>query len=255
MRLTTLGTGTASPSATRVCSSHLVEAGSVRLLMDCGSGAVHRMASLGVRWQELTHVAITHFHADHISDLAILIFAWKYGDLPARSAPVEFIGPIGFASLMDRIAAAYGSWVREPGFPLTVRELEAGGALQLADDVRLESRKVPHTDESVAYSVVRGARRIVYTGDTGFDESLGAWAAGCDALLAECSLPTSMAIPTHLTPEQCGALAAIASPGRLALTHFYPPVERVDIRALVAERYAGPVTLATDGWSTNFEDE
>jgi hypothetical protein len=32
-------------------------------------------------------------------------------------------------------------------------------------------------------------------------------------------------------------------------------VEQVDIRALVGARYAGPVTLAHDGWHFDLEDE
>ncbi|MEP6692259.1 MAG: ribonuclease Z [Gemmatimonadaceae bacterium] len=254
MRLTTIGTGTAAPSPTRVCSAHLAEAGSVRLLMDCGSGAVHRMSSLGLSWMGITHVALTHFHADHISDVAVLIFAWRYGELPARSAPVELIGPVGTAALFDKLAAAFGEWMKAPGFPLVVREMEAGASIDLGDGVTLSSRAVPHTEESVAYSVLRGAARCVYTGDTGFDESFGEWAAGCGVLLSECSLPEAMAIPTHLTPAQCGALAGRAQPGRLALTHFYPPVERVDIRAIVAQSFAGDVALAVDGWSTELEE-
>ena len=106
----------------------------------------------------------------------------------------------------------------------------------------------------MAYSVEAGGRRIVYTGDTGPDESLGPWASGCDILLAECSLPEAMAIATHLTPQQCGALGAAAQPGVLALTHFYPPVEAVDIRGAVATRFDGRVVLATDGWSLDLEE-
>ena len=101
----------------------------------------------------------------------------------------------------------------------------------------------------------RGGRRIVYTGDTGPSAALAAWAHGCDLLVCECSLPAGMAIPEHLTPEQCGELAAVAAPRHLALTHFYPPVEQVDIRTLVGERYAGPVTLAADGWYFEIEVE
>ena len=40
------------------------------------------MAELGIRWQDITHVAITHFHADHTSDIATLIYGWRYGQLP-----------------------------------------------------------------------------------------------------------------------------------------------------------------------------
>ena len=113
----------------------------------------------------------------------------------------------------------------------------------------LWAQKVPHTPESVAYSIEHGGRRIVYTGDTGPSPELAAWARGCDVLLAECSLPAEMAIPEHLTPEQCGELAAGAEPRHLVLTHLYPPVERVDIVAAVRPHFAGPITVAHDGWT------
>ncbi|MDQ6829955.1 MAG: ribonuclease Z [Gemmatimonadota bacterium] len=255
MRLTTVGTGTAAPTPTRVNSAHLIQSGDVHLLMDCGSGAVFRMAALGIEWMKITHVAITHFHADHTTDLATLFFAWRYGFLPARSASVELIGPVGTDALLDRMSAAFGASLRDLGFAVTVREIAPGGSLELGSGLMLSALKVPHTVESVAYSVERGARRIVYTGDTAFDAALGAWASGCDVLLAECSLPKAMAVPSHLTPEECGTLAAIASPRLLALTHLYPPVEQVDIRALVAEQFGGALALATDGWSTEIEDE
>ena len=234
-------------SPRRVCSGHLVQADDVRLLMDCGSGVVQRMASLGLRWQDITHVALTHFHNDHISDLSTLIFAWKWGDLPPRTAPATLVGPAGTAALLERLAAALGEWVREPGFPLVVREIAPGDELALADGVTLAAHKTPHTDESVAYAVIADGRRLVYTGDTGYDEGLAAWAGDCDLLLAECSLPPAMAIPSHLTPEQVGRLARLARARRLVLTHFYPPVERTDVRAAVGREYDGYVALADDG--------
>jgi ribonuclease BN (tRNA processing enzyme) len=58
-----------------------------------------------------------------------------------------------------------------------------------------------------------------------------------------------MAIAEHLTPRQCGALAAIATPALLVLTHLYPPLDTVDVTAQVAEHFAGKVVIATDGFS------
>jgi ribonuclease BN (tRNA processing enzyme) len=131
---------------------------------------------------------------------------------------------------------------------VAIRELEPGVRMELGAGAAIECRRVPHTPESVAYSIERGDRRIVYTGDTGPDDALADWARGCDLLVCECSLPSSMAIKEHLTPEQCAALAARAKPRHVVLTHFYPPVERVDIRAAMAAQFAGPVTLGRDGW-------
>jgi len=253
VRFTTLGTGTISLSSQRTCSGYLLEADDLRLLIDCGSGITRRLAERGDEWRTITHVAITHFHIDHHGDLPTLVFAWKYGQLPPRSAPLQLIGPVGTAALLDRLATAYGDWLRAPGFPIGIREIAPGEAIELSPSVRLSALKVPHTPESVAYSIEHGGRRVVYTGDTGPDEALGDWARGCDLLVCECSLPSSMAIKEHLTPEQCAALAERAQPGHVVLTHFYPPVENVDILATIRERYDGYVTLANDGWEIEID--
>lgn len=252
-RFRALGTGTVALSPARSCSGYFVEAGDVRLLVDCGSGVTRRLAELGIEWQRITHIAITHFHLDHYADLPTLLYAYRYGMLPARSAPLEIIGPQGTGALLDRLATAFGPFVAAPDFPQTVHEMAPGETRDLAG-IELSAFKVPHTAESVAYSMARGGRRIVYTGDTGPSPELGSWSKGCDLLVAECSLPEAMAIPEHLTPEQVGELGRAAQPGMLALTHFYPPVEQVDIEAAVRRSYAGPLTLAHDGWVTEFEE-
>ena len=257
MKLTAVGTGTAAPRAHEVNAGWYLEAGPVKLLLDCGSGVVHGMATLGLDWAGITHLAITHFHADHISDIATLITAWKYGQLPPRSAPLEVIGPPGTLGMLERTAALFGDWILEPGFPLTVRELARvpeAASIDLPGGLVLSALPVPHSPESVAYSMARGARRIVYTGDTGPDEALGVWAAGCDVLVAECSLPRVMAVPGHLTPEDCAALAAAAKPHTLVLTHRFPPVDQVDAAGIVRTQFAGEIVLAHDGWSIDLKD-
>lgn len=253
MRIVTVGTGTAAPHPRRVQAGAVIESGDVRLLVDCGSGVVFRMAQLGLSWDRLTHVALTHFDADHVSDLATLIYGWRYGLLPPRAAPVEIIGPPGLERLLAGMKAVFGPRLLDAPPPLAVVEMPPGTERPLDKAVVLASRTVPHNEESVAYSVSGHGRRVVVTGDTGFDAGLGAWAAECDVLLCECSLPDALALPNHLTPRQCGVLAASARPRLLALTHFYPPVEREDILAQVAESFTGPVALCEDGWSYSSE--
>ncbi len=249
MRLTTVGTGSVAPSATRGNPAHLVEAGPVRLLMDCGGGTVHRMAAFGLDWAGITHVALTHFDQDHTSDLAGLFIAWRYGQLPPRAAPVTVLGPPGTRAHLDRLAAALWDKLLTPGFPVLVDEVAPGDLRELGGGVSLEARAVRHAPESVAFRVTQGERRLVYTGDTAPDPTLGEWAAGCDVLLTECSLPDAMAVPSHLTPTSVGELAAAARPGLLVLAHLYPMMDELDLPALVARRWAGPVVVAHDGWS------
>ena len=247
MRLTTAGTGTAAPHPRRSSAAHWVEHGDLRLLMDCGAGALHRLAEFGLAWQRITHLAITHFHLDHVGELPAYVFALKYAAQPPRAEPLTILGPAGTNELLRRLAAAHGDFLTEPGFPLIVREIAPRDAVELAGGVRLETHPTPHTPESLAFRVVTPGRHLVYSGDTGPGDALGDWARGCDLLLAECSLPEAMAIPTHLTPRSAGALAARAEAKRLVLTHLYPPVEAVDVLGEVGRAYHGPTVVASDG--------
>jgi ribonuclease BN (tRNA processing enzyme) len=207
------------------------------------------MAALGLPWDAVSHVALTHFHADHTSDLATLLFAWRWGLMPARTAKATILGPAGTRDLLGRHAAALGESMLEAIPDLEIVEIEPDEVVTLASGVSLEACKVPHTDESVAYSLSWEGRRVVITGDTAFHPDLGKWSQGCDLLISECSLPDDLAHASHLTPRQCGALAALAQPQLFALTHFYPPVEQVDILTQVREQFSGPVALCFDGWT------
>ena len=251
MKLVTVGTGTVSPSATRASAAHLVtvEDGPLKvvLLLDCGAGTVHGLARHGLPWQSITHLAITHFHADHLGELPALFFAMKYGAMETRTAPLTLIGPTGLRNRLKGFAIALGDWVNDPGFPLEIIEISPGTRTQLVSGVTLACCKTPHTDESLAYAVESRGTRLVYTGDTGPSNEVGDWAAGCDALLAECSLPDDRAMDIHLTPTSAGAMAARAQAKRLILTHLYPPVESVDIVGIAGRMYAGPITVARDG--------
>jgi ribonuclease BN (tRNA processing enzyme) len=244
--LVTIGTGTVVPSGERGSPSHWLESGPVKMLMDCGAGTIHRLARFGLPWPDLTHVAITHFHHDHIGELPALFYAFKYGQMEPRREPLVLLGPIGFRAKLAAMAAAFGDWVTAPGFPLEVVEQAPGPERALVRGITVDVCRTAHTEESLAFAVTTPDGRLVYTGDTGPSEGLGAWARGCDLLLAECSLPESMALAEHLTPRQAAELARDADAKRLVLTHLYPPVEPVDLGAMAAV-YQRPVVVARDG--------
>lgn len=249
MRLTIVGCGTAAPEADRVCSAYFVQNGPTSLLMDCGPGAVHRMAQLGLPWHRLDHVALSHFHNDHIGDLPMLLFAMKWGREERRSAPLTLWGPEGTGDRLDRLASALGEHVTDPGFPLVVQEVAPGDEVRLGTELTVSVAKTPHTDESVAYRVhgTRGGA-IGYTGDTGPSDTVAAFLRGVDVLIAECALPDDSAIPMHLSPSSLAALANAADPDRLVVTHVYPWLDARDVLGLVREAgWSGRLDRARDG--------
>ncbi len=247
MELITVGTGTVAPSADRTAACHWVRYGELRLLLDCGPGALHRLAQFGLPWDQVTHVVLSHFHPDHYAEVPMLVYALKYTTVPPRREPLVILGPPGVVQLIRALAEGYGPWLLDPGFPIAILDIRHGEPFPLGPDVALETCPVPHTAESVAIGITAPDGRLVYTGDTGPSPELTTWATGCDLLLAECSLPEAQAIDQHLTPERAGDLAQAAGAKRLVLTHFYPPVETTDPARVAAARFAGPVTAARDG--------
>jgi ribonuclease BN (tRNA processing enzyme) len=247
MELCVLGTGTVAPSPKRTAAASWVEAGPVRLLLDCGAGTLHRAALFQIPWPTVTHVAISHFHLDHWGELPMLLFSLRHGTLPPRSSPLMLMGPRGLVTRLTLLAGVYGDWLLNADFDLQIRELAPGEAAPLAAEVTLETCKTAHTPESLAFAVRHRGSRLVYTADTGMSDDLGRWAHPCDLLLAECSLPDRDAMEIHLTPSQVGRLARMAGARRLVLTHFYPQIEGTDPAAVAAKAFGGEVVAARDG--------
>ena len=247
MRLTIVGSGTAAPTPERVCSGYWVEAGDERLLLDCGAGVVHGMARLGLPWPELDHLLITHFHNDHIGDIPMLLFALKWGVEGGRTDPLTIWAPHGIGERLRAMEAAFGDHVADPGFPVVIREAVPEDTFEIGPlTVRVASTR--HTDASLAYRLEDADGALGYTGDTGPSEPLASFMADVDVLIAECSLPDELAIETHLSPSSLAVLAAGAAPGRLVVTHVYPPLEALGPVARVrAAGWDGDAVRAQDG--------
>src|SRR5688572_11187178 len=107
MRLTILGSGTCVPSGARNSSGYWIDAGALRIRLDCGSGTVHATARYGLPWEELTHQVISHFHLDHVGELPALLFSFKHGRSAPRSAPLHLVGPAGLGALLEGVGGVY----------------------------------------------------------------------------------------------------------------------------------------------------
>lgn len=259
-RLVVVGSGTVVPEGDRGCSSYFVELGAARILLDCGPGAVQGLARFGLPWQALTDLVLTHFHGDHVGALPGLFFALRHGiPPPGRSRALRVWGPPGTRRLFRGLASALGDYLLDPGFPVSVREVEAGDGGTLEAGVLLRTHPTPHTQESQAVRLDAARASIGYTGDTGPDETLGAFMEGVEALVCECSLADDEVGDNHLSPSRVARIAAAARPGRLLLTHVYPHLRAArdpDVMERVrAAGYEGRVELAFDGMTLALGEE
>ena len=164
MRFASLGSGSRG-------NALVVEAGSTRILLDCGFGlgeTASRLGRLGLTPEDLSAVVVTHEHDDHIGGVARLarchsIPVWlTYGTLT------------GFESLFAGIGNLH---VIDNYRSFTV------------GDLRVEPFPVPHdAREPAQYIFGDGSRRLGVLTDTGCSTRyIEAMLSGCDALVLECN--------------------------------------------------------------------
>jgi ribonuclease BN (tRNA processing enzyme) len=248
VELVVVGSGTAVPDPKRVGSGYFVRVGTSKVLLDCGPGAVHHLAFFQLPWPEITHLCLTHFHTDHVGDVAALIFAFKYGQAEPRKEPLNVYGPRGTRKFFRRLADAFGDYLKEPGFAIDIQEIEGAGRVALNDVAHISAARTPHTGASVAFRIDGPQSALGYTGDTGHHVDLGAFLQNLDLLITECSLPDELEMDGHLTPSRVAALARVALPRRILLTHMYPQLGRTHVIEQIQKAgWEGEMLLADDG--------
>ena len=94
------GLGEPDARPNRAGPSTLVTAAGTPLLVDCGRGAIMRLAGAGAAAPALGAVLITHLHSDHITDLNdVITTRWVTSFAPN---PLRVVGPEGTQRLVDR---------------------------------------------------------------------------------------------------------------------------------------------------------
>lgn len=235
-------------------ASTLVEAGSVRLLFDCGRGATLRLTQVGVPIGSISRLFLTHLHSDHVIQIPdLLLTGWAGG---GRTIPLEVWGPDGTRDMMDHMQQAFAFDIhmrrdvddKRPGDGIKVlsHDIQQGVVFD-HQGVKVTAFVVDHglLTPAFGYRVDYRGRSVVLSGDTRLSENLIRFAQGVDVLVhevvdAETNLEGAR---RHTTPEQAGELFSRVKP-RLAVYSHAPNAESVITQT--RRTYAGPLQAAED---------
>ena len=242
-RVTIVGTGTGLPVAGRGYAGVLVQLAGESWLLDAGPGTLQRLVEIGVTYQTLDRVFLTHLHPDHSLDLVSILFAMHIPQ-PARTQRLAVYGPPGLQQFHDGIRGVYPGMLDATSYALTVEEWTPGD--RAVGPVRVTTRPMQHAIAAVGYRLAWQGKSVAYSGDTDACPEIVELGRSADLLILECSVTDERKVAGHLTPTECGRIAAQAGCRQLVLTHFYPVFEGYDILARVRAHYAGPVALARD---------
>jgi ribonuclease BN (tRNA processing enzyme) len=248
VRVTVVGTGTASLRLRRRQSCVVVETGAETLVFDLGFRAVRGMRRAGLDPAAVDRVFFTHFHGDHIVGVIPLLLSLRRGAKKPGVRPLAISGPEPFGRFWRSLFTGVRGGRLPGAYPTEVFELprECRAPLELAG-CNLTWAPAEHRPESIAYRLENGGRAFVITGDTGYAGSVVELAHGAHTLLIDCSFPDHRPVPGHLTPSGVARIASEAGVERVVLTHISPEAERLDLVSEVARGYAGEVIVAEDG--------
>ncbi len=247
MKITILGTGTATPRLERNASGLMVTAAGLRVLVDLGPGILRRMCEADIDYKSIDIILITHFHPDHVSDLTAFLFASNYAYGPFRQEPFLLIGPTGLEQFYQALVGVYGNWIVPNGNRLIKKEMNAHALdVFVSEGLIIRSAPAAHSNPAVSYRLEAEGSSVTISGDTDISDNLLELAHNTDILICECSMPEGSKIPGHLVPTEAGIVAERARAKKLILTHFYPPCDEVDVAKQASKTFSGQIIKGED---------
>ena len=235
-----LGSGGPRTNAERASASYLLWVGSqAKVLVDTGGGAFLRFGQSGAKLSDLSLLAISHLHPDHVSDLPALL--WLSNQV--RREPLPIVGPSGneiapsfstfLSRLFDEKSGAFQ--VLGPTLGGAHRSSSTGVRLNIgvADVTKAEPSTmferegltvaalgIPHGNmPTLAYRVQTRDTSVVFSSDqTGTDPKFIEFAKGANLLIMHMAIAPGAKSPLHASPAVVGRVARDAGIGRLILS-------------------------------------
>ncbi|MCE4225231.1 MBL fold metallo-hydrolase [Methylobacterium sp. C25] len=265
-----LGSGGPVSDDARASSGYLVWIdGEARLLIDAGGGVFLRFGEAKAKFETLDAIAITHLHADHVTDLAAIL---KSGFFSDRKRPLPIIGPTGspaFPGMRTYMHALFDA--RHGAYRYLSGYLDGSGGLAKAEiaEISAKSEKPQKAFANAAFKLsavgvmhgpvpalgyvveVRG-RKFAFSGDQGGDNpDFTAMIEGADILVMDHAVPEDAGLveaALHDRPSEIGKLAKAANVKKLVLSHNMARSLNVLPKnlATIAEHYTGSTVVADD---------
>jgi ribonuclease BN (tRNA processing enzyme) len=262
-----LGSGGPRANPDRASSSYVLWIGAqAKILVDMGGGAFLRFGQAQAKLSDLSLVAISHLHPDHVSDQPALLWLSHQ----ARKDPLPIAGPSGnevapsFSTFLSRLFDEKTGAFQVLGPTLGATQGKTGGGVRLEvgvvdvmkaepsivfdrQGVTVTALGIPHGDiPTLAYRVQTRDVSVVFSSDqTGTNPRFVEFAKGANVLVMHLNIAAGATSPLHASPGVIGRVAQDAGVGRLIVSH----ISQFDLDAAIAELkkfYTGPLTIGAD---------
>lgn len=252
MKLTVLGSGTYFPELNRHCSSYLINTVGKNLVFDFGRGAIDQLLRLGVSYDQIDDIFISHIHADHCSELSSLLHiglvesSW----CKLRKKELSIYGPQEIKETVDHLVKAFNLQNFHPPHKINVFSVRDGESIK-GEGWTVRAFKTRHSTfiNSLSFRLEAGGKTFCYSGDTANCPGLRKACQSADLAVIESSDPKEFYQGDygHLTGEVTGEVAEECGVKKLILTHVSPYyLENYNVKEEAKKTYSGSVFIAKD---------
>jgi len=243
-KVITLGTAAVVSNAAHANTYLALEGEQGFFLIDCADRPLVRIQQVGLAFERLRGLIITHFHPDHVSGVPILLNnIWLLG----RTDPLPVYGLQDvverFEIMMDLFRR--DEWPEMYSMPCHVVPEEVGALVLENEEFRITGAPVKHLVPTMGVRIEnkRTGKVLTYSSDTEPYDTVVELARGADILIHEAATDTL----GHSSAAQAGEIARRAGAGRLVLIHYRPsPQKYARWVEEAAATFGGSVELAQD---------
>ena len=234
--ITLLGTGTCEFLDDRRASSVLLQLDGMPVLFDCGHGVVQRLLEVGIQHNELHHIVVSHFHADHVSDLVPFLHAGAWSRRNPRTTDLHIYGPPGIQQLIDGLKSIFGaSALQQPVYDILVHEV-AGERFSIGS-YDFDFISLPPANNHGLRFAWRD-RQYAITGDSNFHEKEIAFLSHVDLAIIDSG---------HLEDDEIVQLAVASQAKTIVCSHLYREIDASRLQSLAEKSgYEGSILVGYD---------
>jgi ribonuclease BN (tRNA processing enzyme) len=241
--LQTLGSGGPITDDQRASSGEVIWInGKSAILIDAGGGVFLRFGQAGARLEDLKLIALSHFHTDHVSDLAAIL---KGGYFLKNKEEIAIAGPESggafpsmsqyYSYLFKKENGAYsylnGLYDATDGVKISsqLKDIDyTATESQLVyqdDEMKVTALGIPHGDvPCLAFRIETSDGVIVVSADqNGSNKAFIPFAKGADILVMPLAIDENADTESkfiHAAPDVVGKVSAEINPNVLVLNHF-----------------------------------
>lgn len=242
--LTLLGTGTCQIEHERRASSVLLELDHTHILFDCGHGVIQRLLEVGVSHHQVSHIVLSHFHPDHVSDLVPLLQAGAWSRHDPRTSDLHIYGPVGVKRLLHGLFQLFSpNSFQQPTYQVLVHELSEKakeftiGPIGPLGSHCFEFLSLPPASNHGLRFQWRG-RRYALTGDSYFHPEEIAFLENVDLAVIDSG---------HIEDNDIVDLAVASQARTIICSHLYREINAKQLQAEAESKgYQGTILVGRD---------